>query len=226
MVKPSILKIFVKSPIKPMQQHMELVYECVSNLLPFFQNILIQDWQKANLDREKINLLENKTDNLKKEIRLHLPSEVLLPIDRKEFIGILKSQDQIAHTAKRLSNLVFYRKMKFPEQISKNLLNFVQLGLNATKLAQNIINELDQLIETGFGGSEAKLVENTIVQLDNIDKNTDELQNHLRQDLFTIENSLNPIDAIFLYRVIDWTSDLTDQAQKVGHKLELLLTTK
>ena len=116
--------------------------------------------------------------------------------------------------------------MKFPEQISKNLLNFVQLGLNATKLAQNIINELDQLIETGFGGSEAKLLENTIVQLDNIDKNTDELQNHLRQDLFTIENSLNPIDAIFLYRVIDWTSDLTDQAQKVGHKLELLLTTK
>ena len=135
MVKPSILKIFAKSPIKPMQQHMELVDECVTNLLPFFQKCLNHDWQAANVDYEKISLLENKADGLKKEIRLHLPSRLLLPIDRGDFIGLLKSQDQIANTAKRVSNLIYYRKMQFPEQIAKNLLNFVQLGIDATKLA-------------------------------------------------------------------------------------------
>ena len=207
MVKPSILKIFAKSPIKPMQQHMELVYECVTNLLPFFQKCLNHDWQAANVDYEKISLLENKADGLKKEIRLHLPSRLLLPIDRGDFIGLLKSQDQIANTAKRVSNLIYYRKMQFPEQIAKNLLNFVQLGIDATKLAQNAINELDQLVETGFSGNEAELVEGMIVDLDHIEKN-------------------KRIDVIFLYRVIDWIAELADKAQQVGHKLEPLLTTK
>ena len=226
MVKASILKIFAKSPIKPMQQHMDLVDECVNYLLPFFEKALHCDWLAVNLDYEKIILLENKANSLKKEIRLYLLTRLLLPIDRGDFIGILKSQAQIANTAKRLSNLVYYRKMQFPEQIAKSLLNFVQLGLDATKLAHNAIAELDQLVETGFSGNEAELVESMIVELDNLEKNTDDIQNNLRQELFLIENNLKPIDVIFLYRVIDWIAELADKAQQVGHKLEPLLTTK
>ncbi|MGD0466306.1 MAG: TIGR00153 family protein [Gammaproteobacteria bacterium] len=226
MLNPSILKIFAKSPIKPMQQHMELAYQSVTSLLPFFQSILSQDWQSAKIECDKINLLENKADNLKKEIRLHLPRKILLPMDRRDFIGLLKSQDQIANAAQRLVNLIFYRKMHFPEQIAKNLLNFVQLVINATNLAHNVINELDQLIETGFRGNEAQLVKNMIVELDRIDENTDDIQNNLQQELFNIEGHLNPIDAIFLYKVIDWTAELADKSKSVGHKLELLLSTK
>ena len=226
MVKASILKIFAKSPIKPMQQHMELVYQCVAYLLPFFEKSLKCDWPAAKLDYEKIVLIENNADVLKKEIRLHLPSRLLLPIDRGDFIGLLKSQDQIANTAKRLSNLVYYRRMQFPELIANSLLNFVQLGIDAAKLASNAISELDQLVETSFGGNEAQLVESIIVDLDTLEKNTDDIQNNLRQELFGIENNLKPIDVIFLYRLIDWIAELADKSQQVGHKLELLLTTK
>lgn len=100
------------------------------------------------------------------------------------------------------------------------------MGLDATKLAHNAIAELDQLVETGFSGNEAELVESMIVELDNLEKNTDDIQNNLRQELFLIENNLKPIDVIFLYRVIDWIAELADKAQQVGHKLEPLLTTK
>lgn len=226
MLNSSFLKIFARSPIKPMQQHMELVYQCVSNLEPFIQSALNNNWQQAKSELDKINSLENKADILKKDIRLYLPSKILLPISRRDFIELLKSQDLIASGAKRLSNLIFYRKMKFPEQIANSLLNFIQLGINATKLAQNVIDELDQLIETGFRGNEAQLVENMIIKLDQINEKTDDIQNNLREELFNVENHLNPIDAIFLYRVIDWTAELADKAQKVGHKLESLLTTQ
>lgn len=226
MLNSSFLKIFARSPIKPMQQHMELVYQCVSNLEPFIQSALNKNWQQAKSELDKINSLENKADILKKDIRLYLPSKILLPISRRDFIELLKSQDMIAGGAKRLSNLIFYRKMKFPEQIANSLLNFIQLGINATKLAQNVIDELDQLIETGFRGNEAQLVENMVIKLDQINEKTDDIQNNLREELFNVENHLNPIDAIFLYRVIDWTAELADKAQKVGHKLESLLTTQ
>ena len=226
MVKPSILKIFAKSPIKPMQQHMGLVGQCVEYLLPFFQQALNNDWLNAKIEYENIIFLENHADNLKKEIRLHIPTRLLLPIDRGDFIGLLKSQDQIVNTVKRVVNLIYYREMQFPENIAKNILNFVQLAVDSTKLAKNAIDELDQLVETGFTGKEAELVEGIIVDLENLEKNSDNIQNNLRKELFTLENSLKPIDVIFLYKVIDYIAELADKAQHVGHKLELLLTTK
>lgn len=226
MLSPNFLKIFAKSPIKPMQRHMELVYETVSSLESFVQHVLNQNWQQAKIDRDKINLLEKKADDIKKDIRLHLPNKILLPISNKDFIGLIKTQDLIANSAKNLSNLIFYRKMKFPEQIAANVANFIKLNIEATKLAQNVVNEIDQLIETGFGGNEAQLVENMIIDLDRIEEKTDDIQNNLREELFNIESSLNPIDAIFLYRVIDWIAELANKAQQVGHKLELLLTTR
>lgn len=226
MVKPSILKIFAKSPIKPMQQHMGLVGQCVEYLLPFFREALSNNWFNAKIEYENIIFLENHADNLKKEIRLHIPIRLLLPIDRGDFIDLLKSQDQIVNTVKRLVNLIYYREMQFPENIAKNILNFVQLAVDSTKLAKNAIDELDQLVETGFTGKEAELVEGIIVDLENLEKNSDNIQNNLRKELFILENSLKPIDVIFLYKVIDYIADLADKSQHVGHKLELLLTTK
>lgn len=226
MLKSNFLKIFAKSPVKPMQQHMEVVYQSVVSLFDFFYGIVNQDWQIAKIERDKINLLENKADLLKKNIRLHLPNKILLPIDRRDFISLLKHQDLIANCAKKLANLIFYRKMHFPEQITKNILVFIQLDIDATKLAQNVVNELEQLIEVGFRGNETALVKNMIIELDHLDEKTDDIQNDLRQELFIIENNLNPIDVIFLYKVIDWIAELANKAQQVGHQLELLLTTK
>ena len=91
MLNPSFLKIFAKSPIKPMQQHMELVYQCVSTLEPFIQMVLQKNWTTTKLELDKINSLENKADILKKDIRLYLPSKILLPISRRDFIELLKS---------------------------------------------------------------------------------------------------------------------------------------
>lgn len=236
MLKPSILKIFAKSPIKPMQQHMAIIGQCVDYLLPFFQHTLKYNWEKAKVSYDNIILLSNNASNLKKEIRLHIPTRLLLPIDRGDLIGLLKSQDKIANITKKLVNLIYYREMQFPEDITKSLLEFVQLGMEATKLAKNAIDELDQLVETGFIGKEAELVENIIVDLENLEKNSENMQNSLRKELFVIESSLKPIfaignslkaiDVIFLYKVIDYISDLADNAQEVGHKLELLLITR
>ena len=226
MVKASFLKIFAKSPIKPMQQHVAIVQQCVSALVPFFEGVLAGDWRKVKTNYDLIADLEGQADQLKKEIRLHLPNRLLLPIDRADFVGILKSQDQIANTAKKLSGLVYARSMVFPGEIADRLLDFVCLGVSATNLTENIINEIDQLIETGFSGAEAQLVENIIIELEDIEKNTDVIQGELRSKLFKIENDLPPIHVIFIYKAIDAIAELADKAQQVGHRLEPLLTTK
>ncbi|MCZ6809441.1 MAG: DUF47 family protein, partial [Proteobacteria bacterium] len=59
---------------------------------------------------------------------------------------------------------------------------------------------------------------------DKIETETDDLQADLRGSLFEIEDTLDPITAIFLYQVIELTGEIADMAERVGRRLELLLS--
>jgi hypothetical protein len=98
--------------------------------------------------------------------------------------------------------------------------------IDATEKAAEAINELDDLLETGFRGREVELVEKMISQLDAIEDDTDGLQITLRKNLLAIEKDLNPVDVMFLYQIIDWVGDLADLAERVGARLEILLARK
>ena len=78
-------------------------------------------------------------------------------------------------------------------------------------------------METGFRGRERTLVDNFIKELDEIEADTDELQVKLRQQFRQVENDMNPLDAMFLYRILDWVGDLADLSERVGARFELML---
>jgi len=85
------------------------------------------------------------------------------------------------------------------------------------------VHELDELYETGFRGAEVKLVQDLIDELDEIETKTDDRQDLIQQALFKIEKELPPIDAMFLYKLIDKIGAVADMAERVGRRLEMLL---
>ena len=99
-------------------------------------------------------------------------------------------------------------------------------SVDAAEKAADAINELDDLLETGFRGREVDLVTKMISQLDEIEDDTDGMQIDLRKDLLAIEKDLNCVDVMFLYQIIDWVGDLADLAERVGARLEILLARK
>ena len=226
MLSSSILKIFAHSPIKPMQQHMEKVFGCVNELKPFFENVIKQNWDKAKKNHKQIMQLEEEADNLKREIRLHMPNSLFLPVARADLLELLTQQDKIANKAKHISGLVYGRNMVIFPVIENNFKSFLQRGIDAIALANKAINELDDLVEAGFKGREVKIVEKMILELEQVERDTDNMQVDLRQQLFTIEKTLDPIDVIFFYKIIDWTAELADRAQTVGQRLESLLASR
>jgi len=68
------------------------------------------------------------------------------------------------------------------------------------------------------------LVESLLEELDAIETDTDDRQAALRASLFEIENEIAPVDVIFLYQVIELIGEIADMAERVGRRLELLLS--
>ena len=218
-----IVNLFGTSPVRPLQMHMAKVVECVSQLEPLFVAVLASDTTAVNEVQERIATLENEADDLKHDLRLHLPRSLFLPVERRDLLEVLTMQDNIANRAKDIAGLIRGRQMTLPADIGPLFKEFVKRGIDACLQAQKTVNELDELVETGFRGAEVELVQNLINELDRIETDTDKIQVEVRAKVFAIERELPPIDAMFLYRIIDWTGDIGDRAQRVGSRLQLML---
>ncbi|WP_085299067.1 TIGR00153 family protein [Cognaticolwellia mytili] len=226
MARNSILGVFAKSPIKPIEKHIRLVTKCCNQLVPFFAAITEEDWSTAGKIRTKISKLERDADDLKRQIRLELPGGLFMPVDRADLLELLTQQDKIANRAKDIAGRIFGRKLTLPKPLQEQFIAYVARSVDAAEKAADAINELDDLLETGFRGREVELVNKMISQLDQIEDDTDGMQIALRKDLLTIEKELNCVDVMFLYQIIDWVGDLADLAERVGARLEILLARK
>ena len=215
--------IFGSSPVKPMQQHMAKVMACVSKLIPLFESIIKEDWDQVAKIQKQISDLEKEADVLKKQLRLHLPKGLFMPVSRRDLLEVLTMQDTIANRAKDIAGVILGRHMMLPKIIHDDYMNYVKRCVDACEQANRAINELDELVGTGFSGQEVKLVVKMISKLDSIESDTDNLQTDIRHKIFAVEKEFDPVDVMFLYRIIDWTGDVADRAQRVGSRLQLML---
>ncbi|OOF56511.1 TIGR00153 family protein [Rodentibacter genomosp. 2] len=223
MAMNNILGLFAHSPLKPLQKHSDKVTECCDLLIPFFEKTFLKDWEGAEKVRLEISQCEREADSLKREIRLKLPRGLFLPIDRTDLLELVTQQDKLANFAKDISGRMIGRQFGIPEEMQEDFLSYVKRSLDSIHQAHLAIEQMDELLETGFKGRELKLVNNMIQELDLIEDDTDQMQIQLRKMLLAIEHHYNPVDVMFLYKIMEWIGVLADQAQRVGSRIELML---
>lgn len=212
-------QIFAKSPISPIQNHMKVACSAAILLPDYFEAVLKLDWELARSRGEEIIRLEGEADVIKREIRASLSRSLFMPVSRADLLELLKSQDKIPNRTKDVVGLSMGRKMTFPPELGPVLLDFVQTSVKTAELAMKALDELDELFESGFSGSEINLISNMITQLNVVEHETDLLQHEVQHQLYAIEKDLNPVDVMFFYRIIEWIGDIADNAQSVGNRM-------
>ncbi len=218
-----IFSLFASSPFLPLQEHMGKVLTCTKTLEYFFQAVFAEDWEKAAEHQNTINELEESADELKREIRKKLPDGLFMPVSRTDLNDLLIRQDRIANKAKDIAGIILGRHMIIPASMHQDFKGFLESTLNTCSKANQIIQEFDELLETGFRGHEVKQVEAMIFELDDLEDIADDQERAVRLKLFSIESSIDPVEVMFLYKIIDWIGEVANRAQTVGNRLHLML---
>jgi predicted phosphate transport protein (TIGR00153 family) len=216
-----IANLFGHSPIRPMQEHMKAAVECARQILPLFEAMAAGDKASIAVHRQEIDRLEHEADRIKNAIRSNLPKRMFLAVERRDMLEILDYQDSIADVAQDIAELADLRGMVVPKELSAAFLELVRRVVSACEQAERVINELDELVETGFRGREVARVDQMIEELSRMETHTDELEERVQKLLFGIEDDLG-ISAIFWYRLVDNVGDMADYAERVGNRLRLL----
>jgi predicted phosphate transport protein (TIGR00153 family) len=204
-----------------MQQHMRSAVECARQILPLFEEMVAGDKDAVAERRREIDRLEHEADRIKNEIRSNLPKRMFLAVERRDMLEILDYQDSIADVAQDIAELADMRGMVVPKELASAFLDLVRRVVTACEQAERVINELDELVETGFRGREVARVDEMIEELSRMESDTDELEERVQRLLFGIEDELG-ISAMFWYKLIDQVGGMADYAERVGNRLRLL----
>ncbi len=215
--------LFGRNPFKSLQEHMRVVLRCVEDVPGLFEALTADDRASVQQIKERIFATEGEADTLKNQLREHLPRGLFLPVDRRDLLEVLDMQDSMADVAQDIAGLLVERRMTVPPSIAEALLPFVRRCVDVCRHSATIIEELDELLEMGFGGKEAGRVEEMVGQLNLMEDETDELGMALARRLFQHEDEMKPVSVMFWYQLIAWIGDLADYAEKVGNRLRLLI---
>lgn len=202
---------------------MHTVVECVELLVPFFQAVIKEDWESVEVFYNSIATLESHADDQKQDIRLHLPKSLFMPINRSDLIQLLSKQDKICNTAKDIAGIMLGRKQLVPKKIATDMTAYVKSAVAVAAEAKVVIDELDELIGSGFGGREIDRINRCITKLEKAEDKNDKRQIILRAKLHDIETSLPPVDAMFMYKTIEAIGHLADRAQSAGEQIQVII---
>ena len=222
----NIISVFGRSPFVPLQMHMEKVVECVGYVPIIIEAYRQEDSKKVESISDKISKLEHEADQIKHDIRNSLPRGLFMPVDRSKLLKILSLQDGIANRAENMGVLLTFKQAKSFDGFDAAFDNFTDKCLATFNLARNIIEQLDELLETGFGGAEAYKVHELIDKVARKEYESDVRQRELVRLLLTHEDSISYGDFFLWTRVIQQLSGIADRSDNLAAAVRVTLESK
>lgn len=214
-----------KSPFKPIQEHMRAVFLCICSLPPLFEALFNQEREKVIECADNISKLETEADKIKSTFRLNMPKSLLLPVDRKDLLGLITDQDSLADTCEEIGKVLTYRDMVVPTALKALLDELLEGTMEVSVEAKAMIEELDELVEVGFGGGrELDKLTTLISGVRKSEHNIDNILHKTKQALFSIESDLPPVDVMFWYKILELLGDISNQAENMADRLLLFLS--
>lgn len=220
----SLGRVFGKSPLKPLQEHMQSATAAVSLLVPLVASAQAGDWKQAAVHHRKLLKLAAGADKLKLQLRMQLRKSLFMPVSRSDLLELLTSQDLIADYSESFANLLVGRRMQVPEAALPAFEPYLEEVTGVAQLALDVVDELDEVFEVGFGSREMEAVYDKLQALSRAEKTAARLEARLRQRLYKLERNLEPLDAMFLYQLVDRLDQVARGAERVGNRLLILIS--
>ena len=222
----TIGKLLGRSPFSLLQRHMEQVAKCVAKMNELLSAFEVGDWELLETLATEVSRLEHEADQIKDDIRNQLLRRFFMPINRGHVLEILSIQDGLADAAEDVSVLLTIKQITIPPEMLDDFHRFRELNGNAFKLVQQIIDELDELLETGFGGAEAEKIRNLVRDVAYAEHQVDVLQMKLLRVIFSDAAALSAADMNMWIQLVKELASISNLAENLADRMQMTLDLK
>jgi predicted phosphate transport protein (TIGR00153 family) len=222
----TIARLFGHSPFVPLQSHMEKVAECVDKVRE-----LLAAFVEARHDvipglAREISDLEHVADQVKHDIQNHLPRTLFLPVDKGRLLEILAIQDNLADKCENIGVLLTLKQLDVSDRLRVPFTEFVAKNIAAFGKVRLVIQEIDELLATSFGGAEAEKVQRMVHDVAFAEHEADRLQHALLRELFASEDELSVAAFHVWNKLIEQISELSNLSERLANRVRTTLELK
>jgi uncharacterized protein len=225
-MRGTIGRLFGRSPFVPLQAHMEKVAACVEMVPTVLDAFQRGDAGQVEAIAAEISKLEHQADLVKNDIRNNLPKGLFMPVDRANILEILSIQDTLADRAENIGVLLTLKQARQPDELKEKLKSFLDKNMEAFNQARRVIGELDELLETGFGGAEAERVKRLVEKVALTEHEADLIQRDLLKALYVHEEELSHGDFNLWMRLVRELASLSNQSERLANRVRMTLEPK
>jgi hypothetical protein len=205
---------------------MQKVALCMKKLSAIFGLLRKQDMEKIERLAGELSQLEHEADLTKNDIRNHLPKSLFLPIDRAHFLDILSIQDSIADEAEAIGVLLTLHPLEQSDNFHQDILELFEKNEEAFLNAKHIIEEIDQLLESSFGGIEAEKVKAMVEQTAYKEHDAEIMRRKFLKKLFLNGESLSTPSFYLWARLAEDIGQISHISERLANRIRMILELK
>ncbi len=164
---------------------------------------------------QRIHIAESRADDLRAEIEKTLYSRALLPESRGDILGLLEHFDKMPNLVETISFMCETQRIRIPDWFKPGFLELLDINMESYRLVRETVDRLF---------SDPRSVADAVVPVDLKESESDLLERKLIRAVF--DSDMDKADMIQLRDLIRRTSDLSDSAENMARRMELIALKK
>jgi predicted phosphate transport protein (TIGR00153 family) len=212
--------LFYRSPFEALQKHADKVKECARLFKEAAVCHIGQECKEFDLLTERVARLESEADDIKRDIRNHLPKGILMPVDKFEFFDYLREQDKVLDEVEDALFWLSFRPRGIPDEVSTDIHHLVEAVIPPIERLSDLVALATEYFKSKSEAQRTKM-KSLIRDIRQYERETDLLERELNFKIFgTIEDAL----VVFhLVRLVEIIADIADHAQNASDRMRVMI---
>ncbi|WP_424357820.1 TIGR00153 family protein [Methanocella sp. MCL-LM] len=221
-LRRSILDLFARSPFKPLTEHSQKVKLTVLKMDDAVKAYVSGDQAAVNALYSEISALEHEADTVKNNIRIQLPSTLLLPVDRTDILTFLKQQDDVANSAEMVAQMLTLRPVSMTPPVKEVILKLEVAVTTTVDEHVEAVSKIVDLLDSSFSKKRVNEVQEIISKVDSQKHTVDVIRQEAMKIIYDNEKDLGPVGVYHLIELVKEMSWVAGHAENSSDRLRLI----
>ncbi len=221
-IRTPILHTIRKSPFVGLQKHFKYVKSGTLALEKSVNYYLDGNLKSFKKYAEKVSKYETQADRIKGNIRNHLPKFIFMPIDKRDFLMLLRESECILDAAEDISVLMDMRKTKVPDYLIDDFHAVIKKQIETVDTLGHAMEMFKFMLENYFSGETRQDIKKVIHDIHQMEHDSDVIEKKISKQLFN-SKELDPISIIHLLKIVDNIGCIADHAENAADRIRAML---
>lgn len=219
-------KMFPKqSPLKLLYEHAIVTQNAAQFIIPALNNYF--DNQSIDQMCTQVDILEDKADELKIMIRESYSKLKFVYFDRVDILTILHEEDAVIDAVDDFLKSLTLNKLEKPltKDLKDLMFELAQNSFDSVHMMTMAVEDLLTLVESSFSRSIASEEDKLATKVETDESRTDRISLQLGKKIYSMKNSMHPVDLYFLEKLAGLLTRIADHAKNVAEKIKMITHT-